>query len=73
MLDMSSRELSNPKKLACKCNHVTYGQIVDAVNGGAKTYAEVQEVTGCGKGCGNCQEFIQVMVRNVQLFPEDYE
>ena len=60
-------------KIACKCNHVTYGDIVDAVEAGAKTFAEVQEKTNCARGCGKYQEFIEVMVRNVQLFPEDYK
>ena len=60
-------------KIACKCNHVTYGDIVDAVEAGAKTFAEVQEKTKCARGCGKCQESIEVMVRNVQLFPEDYK
>ena len=60
-------------KIACKCNHVTYGDIVDAVEAGAKTLAWVQEETKWARGCGKCQEFSEVMVRNVQLFPEDYK
>lgn len=60
-------------KLACNCNHVSYGQIIDCVKDGAITYTEVQEKTGCGKGCGKCKELIEIMIRNIQLFPEDYE
>ena len=32
-------------KLACNCNHVSYGQIIDCVKDGAITYTEVQEKT----------------------------
>lgn len=60
-------------KLACNCKKVTYGQIEDAVKiQGAKNFKEVQEITKCSTGCGGCREFIEVMVRNMILFPEDY-
>ena len=60
-------------KIACNCENVTYGQIIDAVNGGAKTFEEVSEITGCSTGCGGCREFIEVFVRDLVMFPEDQE
>lgn len=60
-------------KKACNCENVTYGQIIDAVNGGAKTFEEVSEITGCSTGCGGCREFIEVFVRDLVMFPEDQE
>lgn len=56
-------------KIACNCENVTYGQIIDAVNGGAKTFEEVSEITGCSTGCGGCREFIEVFVRDLVMFP----
>ena len=60
-------------KIACNCENVTYGQIIDAVNGGSKTFEEVSEITGCSTGCGGCREFIEVFVRDLVMFPEDQE
>lgn len=33
--------------------------IIDAVKDGADTYEKLQEMTGCGTGCGQCSEFIE--------------
>ena len=63
----------NREKVACSCHNVTYGQIIDAVKDGSGTYEEVQEKTGCGKGCGKCEDFIRSMIRDIKLFPQDYE
>lgn len=60
-------------KLACNCKKVSYGQIMDAVEKGAKNFKEVQEITKCSTGCGGCKEFIEVLVRNLILFPDDYK
>lgn len=60
-------------KLACNCKKISYGQIMDAVEGGARNFNEVQEITKCSTGCGKCREFIEVFVRNLILFPEDYK
>ena len=58
-------------KIACNCENVTYGQIIDAVHGGATTFEEVSEITGCSTGRGRCQEFIEVFVRDLVMFPEE--
>jgi NAD(P)H-nitrite reductase large subunit len=63
----------NREKVACSCNKVTYGMIVDAVKSGSDTYEAVQEKTNCGKSCGKCEDFIRSMVRDIKLFPQDYE
>ncbi|MCR4903226.1 MAG: (2Fe-2S)-binding protein [Butyrivibrio sp.] len=60
-------------KLACHCKNVNYGQILDAVKNGADTYEKVSAVTGCGTGCGKCKDFIVTMIRDIQMFPEDYD
>jgi bacterioferritin-associated ferredoxin len=55
----------NRQKLACTCENVTYGAIADAVAAGASIFAEVRARTGCGSGCGKCEEFITYLVREL--------
>lgn len=59
-------------KDACHCKNVTYSQIITAVKNGADTYDKVQAETGCGTGCGKCQDFIETMIRDIIMFPDDY-
>lgn len=61
------------EKIACSCKSVNYGQILAAVKGGADTFEKVQKVTGCSTGCGKCRDFITTMIRDILMFPEDYE
>ena len=56
--------MKNDHKEACHCKNVTYGKIRAAVQQGAKTFEEVQKITGCGTGCGKCREFIQYLIRD---------
>ncbi|RHM56855.1 (2Fe-2S)-binding protein [Mitsuokella sp. AF33-22] len=60
------------EKIACHCRRVTYGEIVDAVAAGAKTFEEVSARTTCSTGCGKCRDFITHMVEDIQRYPEDY-
>lgn len=52
-------------KKACECRNVTYGKIEDAIKQGARSFEEVQQLTGCGKSCGKCQEFIRYLVQDL--------
>lgn len=43
-------------KILCECKGVTDVQIEELVKSGkAKTFEELQELTGCGTGCGKCK------------------
>ncbi|MDO4460450.1 MAG: (2Fe-2S)-binding protein [Clostridia bacterium] len=53
-------------KKACNCRNVTYGMIEDAVKNGAETLQQFIEVTGAGKGCGRCKEFIEFLIRDIK-------
>ncbi len=53
------------EKIACNCRNITYGKIEDAIKAGAKNFQEVQEITGCGKSCGKCKEFLECFVRDL--------
>ena len=50
------------EKVVCYCQSVTNGMIKEAVDGGACTLEEVQEVTGAGTVCGGCVENIRHLV-----------
>ena len=56
--------MKNANKEACHCKNVTYAQIRSAVRQGAKTVEQVQRITGCGTGCGQCREFIEHLIRD---------
>lgn len=60
------------EKTACHCHNVSYGKIIDAVQGGADSMEKLQQATGAGTGCGKCRDFIESMLRDIQRFPEDY-
>ncbi len=52
----------NRDKVVCNCLGVTNGMIQDAVNDGASTLEEVQEITGAGTVCGVCLEDLENLV-----------
>lgn len=41
-------------KKICHCFNVSVDDIERAIENGADTFQEVQDVTNCGKGCGAC-------------------
>ena len=49
-------------KVVCNCMNVTNGMIKDAVENGATTLEEVQEITGAGTACGICNDNIQHLI-----------
>jgi NAD(P)H-nitrite reductase large subunit len=44
----------NNNKVVCGCFNVTEQDIKNAINNGAKSYQEVQNITKVGTGCGGC-------------------
>ncbi len=61
----------NLNKVACSCAGVTYGDIIKAVENGANSYEDVQRITGCGKSCINCKEFIEYFANSLIEERED--
>ncbi|MCI9163203.1 MAG: (2Fe-2S)-binding protein [Lachnospiraceae bacterium] len=41
-------------EIVCNCMGVTAGEIMDAIEAGAKTVEDIQEATGAGTVCGGC-------------------
>lgn len=44
-------------KIVCACMSVTIGDIRKSVKEGAKTFEEMQDVTGASQGCGRCRDY----------------
>ncbi len=49
-------------KTICYCTGVTNGMIKDAVESGATTLEEVQELTKAGTVCGSCLDNVQHLI-----------
>lgn len=49
-------------KIVCNCLGITNGMIKEAVDNGASTLEEVQDVTSAGTICGACTEDVQHLV-----------
>ena len=41
------------KKIVCGCFNVTVGDLKIAIDNGAKSFQEIQEITSVSKGCKN--------------------
>lgn len=52
-------------KTVCYCLGVTNGMIKDAVDSGASTLEEVQEITKAGTACGSCVDNIQHLIEQL--------
>lgn len=53
----------NPDKVMCKCKKVTKGDIVKAMEKGAKSWKDIAEATGAGSKCGRCKEDIKKFMK----------
>lgn len=58
----------NMDKIVCNCMNVTNGMIKEAVDSGASTLEEIQDITEAGTVCGACLEDVQ---RLVDFFVEE--
>lgn len=52
----------NLDKIVCNCLNVTNGMIKEAVDSGASTLEDVQEITGAGTVCGACLDDVERLV-----------
>ncbi|MDR3596711.1 (2Fe-2S)-binding protein [Clostridium sp.] len=52
-------------QVVCGCNGVTVQNIKDAINGGAKSFEEVQEITELGNACGSCIDDAKELVEEL--------
>lgn len=52
----------NFEKIVCNCMNVTSGQIKEAVENGASTLEEIQQITGASTVCGACLDDVERLV-----------
>lgn len=52
----------NLDKVVCECFGITNGMIKEAVDNGASTLEEVQEITNAATACGACTDDVQRLV-----------
>lgn len=52
----------NLDKVVCECFGITNGMIKEAVDSGASTLEEVQEITNAATACGACTDDVQRLV-----------
>lgn len=52
----------NLDKIVCECFGVTSGMIKDAIDNGASTLEEIQNITGASTGCGACTDDVQRLI-----------
>lgn len=52
----------NPDEVICSCLDITKGMIQEAVNSGAATLEEVQEINNVGTICGACIEDVEQLI-----------
>lgn len=54
-------------EVLCHCFSITAGDIKEAIENGASTFEEIQDVTGFGSACGSClsyEDTINEMLEN---------
>ncbi len=56
----------DPKKSICTCARVTYADMVEAVEKGAKTVADIREATRATAFCGSCTERVGAFLKALQ-------
>lgn len=54
-------------KIVCGCFNVTEEDIKKAINNGAKSYKEVQDITKVGTGCGGCLVSSEALVNELLI------
>jgi NAD(P)H-nitrite reductase large subunit len=57
----------NNDKVVCGCFNVTEQDIKNAINNGAKSYQEVQDITKVGTGCGGCVVSSEALVNELLI------
>lgn len=52
-------------KTVCTCFGVTIGDIKEAIDNGAASFEEVQEITNVSTACGSCEEYARNVVEEL--------
>ncbi|MCW2279172.1 (2Fe-2S)-binding protein [Heliophilum fasciatum] len=52
----------DPNEVVCPCMGITYNDLKNAVENGAKSFEEVQEVTEVSTVCDQCEDDVKSIV-----------
>ncbi|MBU9726852.1 MULTISPECIES: (2Fe-2S)-binding protein [Diplocloster] len=52
-------------KTVCTCYGVTIGDLKEAIENGAGSFDEVQEITNVSTACGSCEEYARNVVEEL--------
>lgn len=56
------KEIVGQDHLVCTCMGVMYSEIIEAIDGGARSFEELSEKLGVGTGCSSCvQEVHEIL------------
>lgn len=58
--------MMNRDDIVCNCMGVTAGEIMDAIEGGARNVEDIQEITGAGTVCGGCIGDIEELLKEAE-------
>lgn len=53
----------NPDKILCPCKKVSKGDVVKAIQQGARSYKEMKAATGAGSKCGHCKAEVKAFIK----------
>lgn len=62
-----SSKADGSSNVICGCINVTEQDLIDAVNKGANSFKEVQDITKVGTGCGKCVGSNEALVNELIL------
>lgn len=51
-------------KLICSCVRIYQSDIENAIENGARTFNDIQQMTNAGTSCGNCRPPVEKILRN---------
>ncbi|MTV50416.1 (2Fe-2S)-binding protein [Heliobacillus mobilis] len=52
-------------KVVCKCKKITYGDLKNAIENGAKSFKNVKEVTKVATDCKKCKDKVKNLVNQL--------
>ncbi len=69
-LVVEERELK-PEDMVCNCNLVSYGELLKAIRGGARTLEDIQRLTKASTSCGSCAPLVEdILKKHVKARPQ---
>jgi nitrite reductase (NADH) large subunit len=62
LIEKPAKREFEPSELVCKCNSVSYQDILKAIENGAKTIEDIQKLTKASTSCGGCMVDVEMIL-----------